>query len=603
MSFDFFFGLFGLLCGNSKYRSVQVGIPAHGQEAWQAFHPLDSSLFRAPHADKSSSTASGNSVLDSYANATPDFTLRSSEKSTGIFSIAGNASLYNVSDQKQTGSASSQAASSTKSSSNAATLNSGASSPSLGSTGSTKSATTTTTGSTINLINSKQGDEAGAMPRRYALFGSKSNKVSAADLNADSKKKKQQLHKRDIEFDDDDLCNADDLDEYMASTRKLPAKSTGSLAADDKEYQEALKKPAADAAKQSGTSPWYKWRLYYCRAVCLAQWIYVCRILLGFFYTKSLFTLDFYYLGSHRAPFLVPAMCLAVQCASLSCVFFWNSDETNWLVPFFSSKDFLVRSRSDFRPKMSDYNTRINVMIGIALTLATLSWISMSAFFGHIIFKSKAMHWLLVIVLEYTGNSHLLLESAPEVYSDGVTEQSYAPTTTTRAPPLVGEHAELLESMALSVLLVTNVVWSIYMAYIGFLVACYFNLICSIMRARFHNIARVIEELAETNTSRTTQQARKITTLYLDHNEACELLDESNEFWQYLIFFTYFTYIPAYCYCLYNIFFVDFDSWNSFIAWTIQFHTGLIILIVSFSAANVSTQVSWRSSYASERVN
>ena len=152
--------------------------------------------------------------------------------------------------------------------------------------------------------------------------------------------------------------------------------------------------------------------------------------------------------------------------------------------------------------------------------------------------------------------------------------------------------ANRAEQLVLAVLLALDVLWAVYSTYICFLVSFYFNLICSIMKSRFHGISKIIEDLAESNTTKTTNQARKITTLYLEHNEACELLDESNDFWQYLIFFTYFTYIPAYCYCLYNLFFVDFEAWPSFITWVIHTHTGFIILLISFSAAGVSTEVS-----------
>lgn len=303
-------------------------------------------------------------------------------------------------------------------------------------------------------------------------------------------------------------------------------------------------------------------RAIYCRVVCLILWLHVFRLLAGLIVEKSIITLDFYYLGAYRIHFLIPALCLATQAAAVSLIFIRNNDETNWLVPFYSTKDYLIRSRSNFRPKMEDYGRRVNVSITMGLVLATISSISVSAYLIHCVMQSEAMQM--------------------------------GPIAINESKPLLTSLTQLrLERTVLSLLLVSDILWAFYSAYICFLVSFYFNLICSIMKARFHVISMIIEDLSESNTTKTINQARKITTLYLEHNEACELLDESNDFWQYLIFFTYLTYIPAYCYCLYNLFFVDFEAWPSFIIWVIHTHTGFIILLISFSAAGVSTEVSF----------
>lgn len=296
-------------------------------------------------------------------------------------------------------------------------------------------------------------------------------------------------------------------------------------------------------------------RRIYCRMVCTCLWIQVVRLLVGLVIDRSPLTLDFHYLGTFRIHFLIPALCLAIQAAAVSLIFIRNNNETNWLVPFFSSKDYLIRSRSNFRPKIEDYKKRVRVSIVLALVLGSISSASLSAY-----------------VINSALQSDIL---RPQLDAD---EQQ------------IGEWS--LEGLIMLVLLLNDIFWAIYATYICFLSSFYFNLICSIMKSRFQGICKIIEDLAESDTSKTTNQARKITTLYLEHNEACELLDESNDFWQYLIFFTYFTYIPAYCYCLYNLFFVDFEAWPSFITWVIHTHTGLIILLISFSAAGVSTEVS-----------
>lgn len=328
-----------------------------------------------------------------------------------------------------------------------------------------------------------------------------------------------------------------------------------------------------------------KLRIIYCRLVCLCLWFYVLRVLAGLVVEKSYLTLDFYYLGTSRIHFLIPALCLAIQAASVSLIFIRNNYETNWLVPFYSSKDYLIRSRSNFRPKIEDYTRRVNISVGMALVLALVSSISISAYFVHCVMQSEAMKGMLEM---WTGTS----AGGNEMVASVITASATTPATiNNQASGAIGTNLNL-ERIVLTLLIVYDILWAIYSTYTCFLVSFYFNLICSIMKSRFHGISKIIEDLTESNTTKTTNQARKITTLYLEHNEACELLDESNEFWQYLIFFTYFTYIPAYCYCLYNLFFVDFEAWPSFITWVIHTHTGFIILLISFSAAGVSTEVS-----------
>lgn len=321
--------------------------------------------------------------------------------------------------------------------------------------------------------------------------------------------------------------------------------------------------PAVDSMGDSASSP-NKARIIYNRLVCLMLWLHVLRLLVGLVIEKSVLTMDFFYLGAYRIHFLIPALCMAIQAAAVSLIFIRNNEETNWLVPFYSSKDYLIRSRSNFRPKLEDYTRRVNISVVLALSLAMISSISLAAYLMHCCMQSEALRASL-----------------------GKPATSGSITSTT-----INSGTWNQESIVLLILLVYDIIWAIYSTYICFLVSFYFNLICSIMKARFHGISKIIEDIAESNTTRTSNQARKITTLYLEHNEACELLDESNDFWQYLIFFTYFTYIPAYCYCLYNLFFVDFEPWPSFITWVIHTHTGFIILLISFSAAGVSTEVS-----------
>lgn len=374
----------------------------------------------------------------------------------------------------------------------------------------------------------------------------------------------------------------------IAGQTSLSGLGVGNLAADtaattqgDSNDNNQQPSSSTGANAQKAAKFGQKSREIYCRLVCLFLWLNVFRLGAGLLVEKSLFTLDFYYMGSTKMTFLIPALCLAIQVAAVSSIFIRNNEETNWLVPFYSSKDYLIRSRSNFRPRMKDYTRRVNISVSLALMLAAISALSLSAYLIHCAFQSDAFRTMYGMSLSSTAAASQSTSGSGSL----MTQQNNNVITSP-----VG--SVTMERIALLLLLLNNILWSIYSTFICFLVSFYFNLICSIMKARFHYISKIIEDLAESNTRKTTNQARKITTLYLEHNEACELLDESNDFWQYLILFTYFTYIPAYCYCLYNLFFVDFAPWPCFITWVIHTHMGFIILLISFSAAGVSTEVS-----------
>lgn len=369
---------------------------------------------------------------------------------------------------------------------------------------------------------------------------------------------------------------------------------------EDEKQASSTVEPGDDESNSTNVVRGSKLRIIYCRLVCLSLWFHVIRVLAGLVVEKSYLTLDFYYMGTSRIHFLIPALCLAIQAASVSLIFIRNNYETNWLVPFYSSKDYLIRSRSNFRPKIEDYTRRVNISVGLALVLALISSASISAYFAHCVMQSEAMKGMLDKLIGGGiggGGSGEIVATAIASRPASIAINGQAAS----AARAMGTNLNL-EKIVLTLLIIYDILWAIYSTYTCFLVSFYFNLICSIMKARFHGISKIIEDLTESNTTKTTNQARKITTLYLEHNEACELLDESNDFWQYLIFFTYFTYIPAYCYCLYNLFFVDFEVWPSFITWVIHTHTGFIILLISFSAAGVSTEVSLFRVYITIRV-
>ena len=99
------------------------------------------------------------------------------------------------------------------------------------------------------------------------------------------------------------------------------------------------------------------------------------------------------------------------------------------------------------------------------------------------------------------------------------------------------------------------------------------------------------EALAESDPGPLGSKNNALSTLYYEHNEICELVDESNSFWQSFIFFNYMCHIPCNCYALYNLFFADFDDLLAIVTWTVFLHTILFLAFISLSAADVSAEV------------
>ena len=108
---------------------------------------------------------------------------------------------------------------------------------------------------------------------------------------------------------------------------------------------------------------------------------------------------------------------------------------------------------------------------------------------------------------------------------------------------------------------------------------------------RFGVVCKDIENLAEQENGPPGSKNNALTTLYFEHNEVCELVDEANVFWQSYVFFTYMSYIPCSCYALYNLFFADFDNLLAVVTWGSFFQTVILIGYISVSAAGVSAEV------------
>ena len=96
--------------------------------------------------------------------------------------------------------------------------------------------------------------------------------------------------------------------------------------------------------------------------------------------------------------------------------------------------------------------------------------------------------------------------------------------------------------------MVIQIVWYFYLVYINYLVVAYFNLVCLMISMRFeavHNSIKALasRELEEMRDMEDMEEMRdmeeQLILLYKDHDETCKIVEESNEFWQYYIFYTF----------------------------------------------------------------
>ena len=88
-------------------------------------------------------------------------------------------------------------------------------------------------------------------------------------------------------------------------------------------------------------------------------------------------------------------------------------------------------------------------------------------------------------------------------------------------------------------------VWYFYLVYINYLVVAYFNVICLLTAKRFKMVGNDIEELADAGSGEPVTRNKQIKQLNFDYHVVWELVNESNEFWQFYIFSTFMWVLPS----------------------------------------------------------
>ena len=231
----------------------------------------------------------------------------------------------------------------------------------------------------------------------------------------------------------------------------------------------------------------------------------ICTLIFGFrFYTLRQFALMFIsdrwtqvvlgdmtgYWNNYRMYYLMPSFFLSLQAALCCTIFLTKEQELGWVVPFLSMGQIQVRN-TRITMDHTMHNTRINIIIFLVwlLTLGTTAMVGIKTF-----------------------------ETAWENF-DQTTFRFWIPW------------------------MVFQIAWFFYFAYISYLVVSYFNLICLMIGKRFNTVCNEIEQLADSDPGPVNSKNEQINQLYFDHNEACELVNESNNFWQTYIFATFMTYM------------------------------------------------------------
>ena len=284
-------------------------------------------------------------------------------------------------------------------------------------------------------------------------------------------------------------------------------------------------------------------RRLYCQLVCALLWFFTFRTFALMFISDretQLMLGDLTgYWNDYRMYYLMPMFYYALEAAITATIFLRNEQELAWLVPFLSIKQLQSNQGKSTQYDVSTHKNRTQITI----------------------FLNN------VIVIGVTGAvGGVFLKTAYE-NMDMYNFELFIPW------------------------IAIQTLWFFYVVGINMYIMTYFNMICLILSNRFKQVCKDIEALAESEPGPPGSKNNALTTLYYEHNEICELVDESNNFWQSFIFFTYMTYIPCNCFALYNLFFAEFDDLLAIVTWTVFVHTLVFLAFISLSAADVSAEV------------
>ncbi|XP_074602736.1 uncharacterized protein LOC141856349 [Brevipalpus obovatus] len=282
-----------------------------------------------------------------------------------------------------------------------------------------------------------------------------------------------------------------------------------------------------------------KVRRFYCQIVTAMLWFFTVRgFILMFIDDRGIQIImgdisGFWH--DYRMYYLMPQFYYALSCALVATTFLYKEREYSWLIPFVTISQHQTTSA---RPIPVRHSLRTNIYITFNV----------------------------IIVGGVTGSMGYLYYKTAWDNMDAHTFRLWAPW------------------------LAVQVIWYFYMTGITMFTMSYFNLVTLHMESKFKAVSQEIEMLAESDPGPPGSKNDDLIRLYYAHNDMCELVDESNSFWQLYLFYIIGSYIPNFCYVMYTLFFADLDTLLGIFSWFVLFHTFLVMAVLSLSAADVSTE-------------
>lgn len=284
-----------------------------------------------------------------------------------------------------------------------------------------------------------------------------------------------------------------------------------------------------------------KVRRLYCQLIIAMLWFFTVRgLVLMFVEDRSLEIIMGDISGfwnNYRMYYLMPQFYYALSCALVATTFLYKEKDYTWLIPFVSFNKNLSTSAA---------------AIPVGYRKRTIFFIITN----------------LIIIAGITGSMSYLYYQTAFSNMDPHTFRLWLPW------------------------LVIQILWYFYMAGITMFTAVYFNLVALHVEAKFKKVSDEIEELAESEAGPPGSKDDDLIRLYYAHNDMCELVDESNSFWQLYLFYVIACYIPNFCYVMYTLFFADTDLLLKIFSWFVLVHTIYIMAWLTLSAASVSDEVS-----------
>ena len=286
----------------------------------------------------------------------------------------------------------------------------------------------------------------------------------------------------------------------------------------------------------------FKLSRLYCITICVFLWLSTARVFILLFIEDKETQVRMgditYFWNNYRLYYLIPNFFCGLHAALINTHFISKENDNAWLVPFVSATHHSADHQRTLNPFYTyQTRTRLFILFNVSLICFTISF---NFYTYYITYRDRL---------------------------DDTTTQMYIPW------------------------MIFHLVWLFYNIGSVLFTTSYFNLVCKEVEKRFAIVSKEIEDLAESDPGQPGSKNEILMSLYFAHNELCELVDESNSYWQSYLFYTAISYIPCGCYLLYVLFFATMD--NILLTYCVFtfIYSLIILIIIASSAADVSSEV------------